>query len=62
MRWNNQEDRRNLWLYLVASFVVAFAIVTALGWLSFENLSGDVSARQMFHDNIEAIKNLFFRQ
>ena len=46
---------------LAPPLLVALVIVAGLGWLTFENLSGSVAARQSTYDRAVAIRNLLFR-
>lgn len=53
--------RWKFWLYLGAPLALAAVVLIGLALLSVENLSGDVSARQIFHDHAVAIRNMLFR-
>jgi len=46
---------------LAPPLLVAVVVVAGLGWLTFENLSGGVAARQSTYDRAAAIRNLLFR-
>jgi hypothetical protein len=55
------EPRWKICIAFGAPLIVAAVVLAGLAWLSAENLSGNVAARQMFHDHAVAIRNLLFR-
>jgi hypothetical protein len=55
------EARWKICLHLGAPLIVAAVVLAGLAWLSAENLSGSVAARQSIHDHAVAIRNLLFR-
>jgi hypothetical protein len=55
------EPRWKICLLIGAPLVVAAVVLAGLGWLSEENLSGSVAARESIHDHAVAIRNLLFR-
>jgi hypothetical protein len=56
------EPRWKICVALGAPLIVAVVVLAGLGWLSAENLSGSVAARQSIHDHAVAIRNLLFRE
>jgi hypothetical protein len=55
------EPRWKVCIALGAPLLVAAVVLVGLAWLSAENLSGTVAARQSIHDHAVAIRNLLFR-
>ncbi len=56
------KDRMNMWASLFSPLLVAAVIVTGLGSLSAQNLSGGSVMWQAQHDHATAIQKLLFRK
>jgi hypothetical protein len=56
------ESRWKICVAFGAPLIVATVVLAGLAWLSAENLSGNVAARQSIHDHAVAIRNLLFRE